>query len=185
MTHRACLPLLCRRYSLPSDRHRSQPERPRPRRDGKVLLVAATRANQIWRLPLHPSGVTTKVSIFAHLHGGPSGPDGLAMDQEGCLLVVHPVLARSGACPRSLNRSTGSYPAPAARPPISLSAAPTDGACSSPKRKPGAFFGLSYRLPARRCTLIRIERGGGTWRMASILLNQPQSPYGAEHLSWR
>lgn len=56
---------------------------------GKVLLLAVTRANQIWRLPLHPSGVTTKVSIFAHLHGGPSGPDGLAMDQEGCLLVAH------------------------------------------------------------------------------------------------
>ena len=57
--------------------------------DGKVLFVAATRANQIWRLPLHPSGVATKVGIFAHLHGGPSGPDGLAMDEEGCLLVVH------------------------------------------------------------------------------------------------
>jgi gluconolactonase len=57
--------------------------------DGKVLFVAATRANQIWRLPLHSSGVTTKVGIFAHLHGGPSGPDGLAMDEEGCLLIVH------------------------------------------------------------------------------------------------
>ena len=57
--------------------------------DGKVLFVAATRANQIWRLPLHPSGVTTKASIFAHLHGGPSGPDGLALDEEGCLLIVH------------------------------------------------------------------------------------------------
>ena len=54
-----------------------------------MLFVAATRANQIWRLPLHPSGVTTKASIFAHLHGGPSGPDGLALDEEGCLLVVH------------------------------------------------------------------------------------------------
>ena len=57
--------------------------------DGKILFVAATRANQIWRLPLHPSGVTTKASIFAHLHGGPSGPDGLALDQDGCLLIVH------------------------------------------------------------------------------------------------
>jgi gluconolactonase len=57
--------------------------------DGKVLFVAATRANQIWRLPLHSSAVTTKVGIFAHLHGGPSGPDGLAMDEEGCLLIVH------------------------------------------------------------------------------------------------
>ena len=60
--------------------------------EGKVLLVGVTRANQVWRLPLHPSGVTTKAGIFAHLHGGPSGPDGLAMDQEGCLLVAHPGL---------------------------------------------------------------------------------------------
>lgn len=60
--------------------------------EGKVLLVGVTRANQVWRLPLHPSGVTTKAGVFAHLHGGPSGPDGLAMDQEGCLLVAHPGL---------------------------------------------------------------------------------------------
>lgn len=58
----------------------------------KVLLVGVTRANQVWRLPLHPSGVTTKAGVFAHLHGGPSGPDGLAMDREGCLLVAHPGL---------------------------------------------------------------------------------------------
>jgi gluconolactonase len=57
--------------------------------EDKVLFVAATRANQIWRLPLHPSGTTLKVSVFAHLHGGPSGPDGLALDQEGCLLIAH------------------------------------------------------------------------------------------------
>jgi gluconolactonase len=57
--------------------------------DGKVLFVAATRANQVWRLPLHAGGVTTKAGIFAHLHGGPSGPDGLALDEEGCLLIVH------------------------------------------------------------------------------------------------
>jgi len=57
--------------------------------EDKVLFVAATRANQIWRLPLHPSGTTMKVSVFAHLHGGPSGPDGLAMDEDGCLLIAH------------------------------------------------------------------------------------------------
>ena len=50
------------------------------------LLVAVTRANQIWRVPLHASGLVTKVGIFAHLHGGPAGPDGLALDAEGCLL---------------------------------------------------------------------------------------------------
>jgi gluconolactonase len=47
------------------------------------------RANQIWRVPLPASGLITKVSIFAHLHGGPGGPDGLALDTEGNLLVCH------------------------------------------------------------------------------------------------
>jgi gluconolactonase len=54
-----------------------------------ALLVAVTRANQIWRVPLHKSGLVTKVGIFAHLHGGPGGPDGLALDVEGCLLIAH------------------------------------------------------------------------------------------------
>ncbi|ONG58033.1 gluconolactonase [Pseudoroseomonas deserti] len=57
--------------------------------DASFLLVAVTRANQIWRLPLHADGSVTKASIFAHLHGGPSGPDGLALDAEGGLLVAH------------------------------------------------------------------------------------------------
>lgn len=57
--------------------------------DESHLLVAVTRANQIWRLPLHADGSVTKASIFCHMHGGPSGPDGLALDQEGCLLVAH------------------------------------------------------------------------------------------------
>ena len=53
------------------------------------LLVAVTRANQIWRVPLPASGLITKVGIFSHLHGGPGGPDGLALDDEGNLLVCH------------------------------------------------------------------------------------------------
>ena len=53
------------------------------------LLVAVTRANQIWRVPLPGSGLVTKVGIFAHLHGGPGGPDGLALDAGGNLLVCH------------------------------------------------------------------------------------------------
>ena len=53
------------------------------------LLVAVTRANQVWRVPLHASGLVTKVGVFAHLHGGTGGPDGLALDEAGCLLVVH------------------------------------------------------------------------------------------------
>jgi len=53
------------------------------------LLVAVTRANQVWRVPLPASGLVTKVGIFAHLHGGPGGPDGLALDADNNLLVCH------------------------------------------------------------------------------------------------
>ncbi|MDE2364150.1 MAG: SMP-30/gluconolactonase/LRE family protein [Hyphomicrobiales bacterium] len=53
------------------------------------LLVAVTRANQIWRIPLPASGITTKVGVFVNLHGGPGGPDGLAFDHDGNLLICH------------------------------------------------------------------------------------------------
>lgn len=54
-----------------------------------VLYVAATRSNQIWQVPLHESGMSLKVGAFANLHGGPAGPDGLALDVEGGLIVAH------------------------------------------------------------------------------------------------
>ncbi|MEK9754845.1 MAG: SMP-30/gluconolactonase/LRE family protein [Rhodospirillaceae bacterium] len=57
--------------------------------NGKSLYVAVTRANQIWRLPLHADGTTTKVGVFIQLSGGTTGPDGLAVDAEGNLLVTH------------------------------------------------------------------------------------------------
>jgi gluconolactonase len=57
--------------------------------DEKALFVAVTRANQIWRLPLHPDGTTSKVAAFINLSGGLSGPDGVAMDSEGGLAVAH------------------------------------------------------------------------------------------------
>lgn len=53
------------------------------------LYIAVTRAQAIWRIPLNQSGLITKVGVFAHLHGGMGGPDGLAMDEEGCLFVAH------------------------------------------------------------------------------------------------
>jgi len=53
------------------------------------LLVAVTRAQQIWRILLPAHGLTSKVGVFAQLHGGLGGPDGLALDEEGCLLIAH------------------------------------------------------------------------------------------------
>lgn len=54
------------------------------------LYVAATRGNSIWRLPLMADGTTTKVGLFIQLSGGLAGPDGLALDAEGGVVVAHP-----------------------------------------------------------------------------------------------
>jgi len=58
--------------------------------DEKTLLVAVTRANAVWNVPLHlhAPGVVRRVGTFIHLSGG-TGPDGLAMSEEGHLLVAH------------------------------------------------------------------------------------------------
>ena len=55
----------------------------------QVLYVAATRANQIWRMPLHPDGTTSKVGAYIQLSGGSAGPDGIASDALGGLAVAH------------------------------------------------------------------------------------------------
>lgn len=52
-----------------------------------VLYVAMTRGNAVWRVPIHPDGGTSKVSIFTALAGGHSGGDGMAVDQQGRLFV--------------------------------------------------------------------------------------------------
>lgn len=57
-------------------------------KDEKTLFVAATRANQIWRLPLHADGTTSKVGAFITMSGG-GGPDGIALTDEGGLAVAH------------------------------------------------------------------------------------------------
>ena len=56
--------------------------------DESVLYVSATRANAVWRLPLTRSGGVFKAGTFIQLSGG-GGPDGLALDQNGGLAVVH------------------------------------------------------------------------------------------------
>lgn len=51
------------------------------------LYVAMTRGNAIWRVPLF-EGEPVKVGIAVQLSGG-IGPDGIAMDAQGRLLVAH------------------------------------------------------------------------------------------------
>jgi gluconolactonase len=59
--------------------------------DEKVLFVACTRGNCVWRMPLQTDGSVSKVGQFFTSYGT-SGPDGLAMDQSGRLFVANPGL---------------------------------------------------------------------------------------------
>jgi gluconolactonase len=59
--------------------------------DERVLFVAVTRGNCVWRAPLMDDGSVTKVSQFFTSYG-PSGPDGLAVDEAGHLVVANPGL---------------------------------------------------------------------------------------------
>ncbi|PVZ20534.1 MULTISPECIES: SMP-30/gluconolactonase/LRE family protein [unclassified Pseudomonas] len=53
------------------------------------LLIAVTRAQQIWRIPLGNSSIISKVGVFSQLHGGLGGPDGLALDNQSNLYIAH------------------------------------------------------------------------------------------------
>jgi gluconolactonase len=55
---------------------------------GRVLFVAVTRANAVWRGPLLPDGTTSKMGAFRTFFGA-SGPDGLAVDVDNRLVVAH------------------------------------------------------------------------------------------------
>jgi gluconolactonase len=59
--------------------------------DERVLYLAVTRGNQVWRVPLLEDGSVCKVSAFFTSYG-PSGPDGLAVDQRGRVIVANPGL---------------------------------------------------------------------------------------------
>ena len=59
--------------------------------DERFLFVAATRGNCVWRMPLLADGSVSKAGQFFTSYG-PSGPDGLAMDESGRLLVANPGL---------------------------------------------------------------------------------------------
>jgi gluconolactonase len=56
--------------------------------DEKILYVAATRGNCIWRAPLQRDGGVAKVGQF-FTSAGPGGPDGLAMNEKGELLIAN------------------------------------------------------------------------------------------------
>jgi gluconolactonase len=60
--------------------------------DERFLFVAATRGNCVWRMPLLADGSVSKAGQFFTSYG-PSGPDGMAMDESGRLLVANPGLA--------------------------------------------------------------------------------------------
>jgi gluconolactonase len=57
--------------------------------DESMLYVAVTRGNCIWRVPLMPGGGVAKVGLFVQLSGGWGGPDGVALDAEGRLVIAH------------------------------------------------------------------------------------------------
>ena len=59
--------------------------------DERVLYLAVTRGNQVWRVPLLEDGSVSKVSAFFTSYG-PSGPDGLAVDETGRVIVANPGL---------------------------------------------------------------------------------------------
>ena len=55
---------------------------------GKVIFIAVTRANAVWRGPLLADGSVTKVGAFRTFFGS-SGPDGMAVDVENGIVVAH------------------------------------------------------------------------------------------------
>ena len=54
----------------------------------KVIFVAVTRANQVWRGPILADGTVSKVGAFRTFFGT-SGPDGMAVDANNGLVVAH------------------------------------------------------------------------------------------------
>lgn len=57
-----------------------------------ALLVAATYANAVWRVPLDAGPRPVRASLFIQISGG-LGPDGMALDSVGNLALAH---ARNG-----------------------------------------------------------------------------------------
>ncbi|BCS04973.1 SMP-30/gluconolactonase/LRE family protein [Aspergillus luchuensis] len=62
-------------------------------RDESALFVAMTRDNSIWYVPFMLDGSVQRVGRFASYYGI-GGPDGMAIDSEGNILVAHSTLGR-------------------------------------------------------------------------------------------
>jgi gluconolactonase len=59
-------------------------------RSETVLHVSVTRSNQVMSLPLLPDAPgSPRARLFLQLSGSPIGPDGMAVDAQGNLVVVH------------------------------------------------------------------------------------------------
>ncbi|HEX4986177.1 MAG TPA: SMP-30/gluconolactonase/LRE family protein [Burkholderiales bacterium] len=58
-------------------------------RDETQVLLAVTRGNCVWRVPFVRDGSIAKVGLYVQLSGGGGGPDGLALDEDGGLVVAH------------------------------------------------------------------------------------------------
>lgn len=56
-----------------------------------TLFVAMTRDNSVWALPLYPDGSVQRTGRFSS-YFGIGGPDGMATDVEGNVLVAHSTL---------------------------------------------------------------------------------------------
>jgi gluconolactonase len=52
------------------------------------VYLAVTRGNCVWRVPLGRDGGVSKVGVFIQMSGG-MGPDGLALNNEGGLVIAH------------------------------------------------------------------------------------------------
>jgi gluconolactonase len=59
---------------------------------GGHLLIGVTRGNAVWRFPVEGGYTSRQIELFIQLSGG-LGPDGMALDEAGNLIVVH---ARNG-----------------------------------------------------------------------------------------
>ena len=116
------------------------------------LLVAVTRANQIWRVPLPTSGLTTKVGIFSHLHGGPGALMALHWTTAAISWSVTPASGPYGGFRLWLSHSTASSPAPVSARPILPSADRSEKVFSSSKAVPGRCFAPSSKHRACRCS---------------------------------